>query len=207
MHRGVAGFTLVEAMVVVAILGLMLGIGIPRMADWLAASKATSAAGFYAEGFAQARAQAATHNSASRLVLSRNANNGQLDWQVDVCFPVPGTPCTASSGAWSSTTVPVAPDGLAATGPSGATSLFRSADALANSTMLTLTVTPAGATAVYFTPVGWVAAGGAASVQRIDLAPVRTGAFPASAVALTLSGVASKCDPKAAANDSRGCPQ
>jgi type IV fimbrial biogenesis protein FimT len=203
------GFTLVEALVALAIMSLLLGLGMPSMANWIIASKAKAAAGFYAEGMALARAQALTHNTASRLVLARNAQSGQLDWRVDICFPDPdkGVLCSDASGAWSTTASPAGRDPENA---NGFKSVLRPADGLPDSTVLSVNVTPADASAVYFTPLGWVDSTIGSRLQRIDLAPTtaHAGAFPASAVVLTLAGMASKCDPNPAAQTtSGGCPQ
>jgi type IV fimbrial biogenesis protein FimT len=200
-----AGFTLIEAMVALAVMALLLGIGIPRMSDWLLASRAGSAAAFYAEGFALARSQAVTHNSASRMVLTENARNGQMDWRVDICFPTPSVPCNAESGDWST------PSSAAGDDPelgAGYKSVLRAADGLPPSSVLAERLSPSGATDVYFTPLGWVDSTISPRLARIDLAPAsgRPSAFPAVAVVLTLAGMASKCDPHAAPHDARGCP-
>jgi len=198
-----AGFTTTEALVALAVLALLLAIGMPRMSNWIAANRAAAAAGFYAEAFTFARAQAVIHNSASRLVLSANRSNGQMDWRVDICFPTLAVPCNDSSGAWSTTAAPAGGD---PEGTAGFKSVFRGADGLPGRAVLTQTMAPEGASAVYFTPLGWVDASYDPSLNRIDLAPAQAGAFPASAVVLTLAGIASKCDPNAAPRDSRGCP-
>jgi len=199
------GFTLLEALVALAIIAGLLAFGAPRMAAWVNASRAASAAQFYAEGFALARAQALSHNSASRLVLSENAANGQLDWQVDICFPRPETPCNDDSGDWSST---AAPAELDPEGDAGFKSVLRRADALPATDVLVRTVGPDDATAVYFTPVGWVDATVAPRIERIDLEPAsgHEGDFTPAAVVLTLAGIAAKCQPDALETDPRRCP-
>ena len=103
-----AGFTLIEALVALAILSTLVAIGIPQMNEWVQANRAAAATQFYAEGFTLARAHAVTHNSASRLVLTENPANGQMDWQVDICFPTVSVPCNAESGAWSTTSTAAA---------------------------------------------------------------------------------------------------
>lgn len=212
MHRvsaspgaGRAGFTLVEALIALAVFAVLLAIGVPRMADWLAGTKAAAATQFYAEGFALARAKALSHNSASRLVLSRNADSGQFDWSVDLCFPTPEDPCNAEAGNWSTPEEAVKPEGAAG---AGFTSVLRSAAALPATSRMSVTPGPDGATAVYFTPLGWVDTRIEPRMTRIDLAPV-AGATPfrAASVVLTLGGIAAKCDPDAVANDSRRCPE
>lgn len=197
------GFTLTEALIALAVLGLLVGLGIPKMSDWVSASKAGAATQFYADGFSFAHNQALTHNAESRLVLSANTANGQYDWQVDICFPTPATPCNDVSGSWSTTTTAAANDPDTGT---AFKSVKRPASALPKTTVMTTTLTPSGATAVYFTPLGWVDTNVTPSLQRIALAPVTANAFPQSAVVVTLAGAVSRCNPAFTAPDSRGCP-
>jgi len=202
-----AGFTLIEAMVALAIMAIMLAIGVPRMSDWLAATRANAAGGFYAEGFILARSQALANNSASRLVLSRNAVSGQYDWQVDVCFPTPDAPCSDAAGAWSTTSSAVK---AAQDAGAGVMSVARNADALPGTGRVVVTPGPDGDTAVYFTPLGWVDTRAGTRMMRIDLTPASgagSNPFRATSVVLTLAGVAAKCEPNAAAGDSRRCPE
>jgi type IV fimbrial biogenesis protein FimT len=205
---GAAGFTLIEALVALAILAGLLALGVPRMSEWVQANKAAGAAQFYAEGFTLARTQAVTHNGASRLVLTENPANGQMDWQVDVCFPTASVPCNAESGGWSTTTTPATRPGEAGPRDGDFKSVLRRADSLPATSLLAHTLSPSGATDVYFTSLGWVDTNFSPRLARIGLAPAsgHAGAFPASAVVLTLAGIASKCDPNAASHDSRRCP-
>lgn len=205
IKRPAAGFTLIEAVVALAIMAVLMAVGIPSLSGWLQARKAAAAASFYKEGFQLARAQAVTHNSASRLVLVENATSGQMDWQVDICFPTPSTPCNENSGSWSTTGAAAGAD---PDQTHGFRSVVRSADGLPATTTLMLSLAPSGADTVYFTPLGWVDASISPRVQRIDLAPAlgRSGAFRPQAVVVTLAGTASICDPGVAAHDSRGCP-
>lgn len=199
------GFTLVEALIALAVFAVLLALGVPRMADWVAATKAAAATEFYAEGLHMARAKALAHNSASRMVLSRNAVSGQYDWQVDLCFPTPEEPCNEASGDWSTLEDGVKPEGSAG---DGFTSVARSAASLPGTGRLSVTTDPEGATAVYFTPLGWVDTRVDERLMRIDLeAAENAEPFPASSVVLTLAGVAAKCDPNAADDDSRRCPE
>ena len=201
-----AGFTLVEAMVTLAVFAILLAVGVPRMADWVAATKAAAATQFYAEGLTLARAQALAHNSASRLVLSANAVSGQYDWRVDLCFPTPDAPCSDEAGDWSTTDDAVSPAQAAG---DGVKSIARSADALPGTDRLAVSTGPDDDTAVYFTPLGWVDTLAASRMMRIDLEPADAdaAAFPAASVVLTLAGVAARCDPAAPAGDSRRCPE
>jgi type IV fimbrial biogenesis protein FimT len=199
------GFTLVEAVVALAVLAVLVAVAIPKLSGWSQARKAEAAAAFYKEGFQLARAQAVGHHSASRLVLSDNAVTGQMDWRVDICYPTLSTPCNERSGSWSTAGTAAAGDPDRAR---GVLSVARSADSLAATNAVMLTLSPADADAVYFTPLGWIDGGVAPRISRIDLAPAlgRQGAFKPLAVVLTLAGTASVCDPGVAAHDPRGCP-
>jgi type IV fimbrial biogenesis protein FimT len=198
------GYGLLEMVVVVVIVGLILAVGMPRMAEWSMANKAASAAEFYAEGVRTAHNEAVRHNAVTRLVLSTNADSGQNNWQVDLCYPTAATPCNASSGAWSTTSAAAATD---VDQDNGFRSVWRSAAALPKGDILQASVQPAGATSVYFNSVGWVDTSIPARLARIDLAPAiaRADAFPASAILITLAGNAVKCNPGAQAGDSRAC--
>lgn len=209
MPRRQAGFTALEAVVAVSILGILMAAGIPRLSGWLAATKAAGASQFYAEGFTLARTQSLAHNSQSRLVFIDNPG-GQPDWQVDICFRVSANACDDASNDWSTPT----------TGPSGAAeeigasaayrSIRRSAVSLPPPSLLVVTLGPDDdGDAVYFTPMGWVDGSIAPRVTEVGLAPAagKENAFRPSAVMLTLAGIATTCDPGVDAGDSRRCPQ
>jgi len=197
------GFTTIEALVAVAILAILLAIGMPSMSSWVGASGAANAAQFYAEGFTMARGQALANNSRSRLVFSENAQSGQLDWQVDVCFPVSTDACAAASTRWSSV------DEAADAPESGAVatlSVHRSAAALPRPAVLTITPNDDGG-AVYFTELGWVD-GGKPAVTRLDLTATNgdESAVVPTSVVLTLAGAVATCRTEAEPGDSRKCP-
>jgi type IV fimbrial biogenesis protein FimT len=199
------GTTLVELMVGLVILAILAAVGIPSMATWISSNKVISAGEFYADGFAMARRQAVLHNANSRIVLTPNVNNGQMNWQVDLCFPAPGVPCSDSSGTWSTTTdvAPSDPEGV-----NGYKSVLRPADALPQSDVLVPRLEPEGASAVYFTSLGWVDTGYADRLSRIRLDPANShgNEIPPVAVAVSLAGMAIKCNPALTAPDSRACP-
>jgi type IV fimbrial biogenesis protein FimT len=206
IRRPAGGVTLIEAVVALAVLAVLMAVGIPSLSTWNQSRQAAAVANFYKEGFQLARAEAVTHNSASRLVLVDNATSGQMDWRVDICFPTAAAPCNDNNDGWSTSAAP------AAAGPAqakGFRSVARSADSLPSTSAMMLTLAGSGADAVYFTPLGWVDSSVSPRITRIDVAPAlgRTGAFRPLAVVVTLAGTASICDPAVAAHDSRGCPQ
>jgi type IV fimbrial biogenesis protein FimT len=199
------GFTLIEMMVTIVVMSVLLAIAIPNMSAWLLASRARSASEFYMEGFALARRQAVSHNSASRITLTVNPSTGQMDWQVDICFPVPGILCDDNSGTWSTTDAAAANDPQ---GVAGFRSVFRAANALPGTDVLTPSITPEGATTVYYKPLGWVNTDVDNRVTQLRLDPSSAYAHdvPVSALAISLAGMPTKCDPTKAAGDSRACP-
>jgi type IV fimbrial biogenesis protein FimT len=199
------GFTLIELLVVITVFSFLLSIGVPNMTRWVIKNKAASASEFYADGFSMARRQAVSHNAESRILLVPNATNSQFDWQVDICYTTPTSTCNDVSGAWSTTTTPAGGDPQAA---AGYTSVYRPADALPQSSMLVPSMQPQGASVIYFTPLGWVDTTIKSRLTRIqfDPAPAYVADIPSSAVVVTLSGMASTCNPSATASDSRACP-
>ncbi|TWI67549.1 type IV fimbrial biogenesis protein FimT [Pseudoduganella lurida] len=198
------GYTLIEVVVGIAILGIVLAVGIPNLTHWIIANKAKAASEFYLDGLTMARRQAVAHNARSRFVLTPNAN-GQYDWQVDLCFPALAVPCTDDTGNWSTATAVASgdPEGL-----TGFKSVFRSASALPPSNVLIPSVAPEAANAIYFTELGWVDTSIRARLTRLRLDPATAlaGDVRAAALSVTLAGMASKCDPAAQAPDSRACP-
>lgn len=199
------GFTLVELLVTIAIFATALAIGIPNASNWLLTNRARSASEFYAEGFGMARREAIAHNAASRLVLTPNVNTGQLDWQVDVCYPLPGVPCNPNSGSWSTPTTPSANDPLL---QAGYRSVYRAADALPPAEVLLPTTLPVGSSAVYYTALGWVDTTVAQRLTQLRLDPATQYAsqVPVVALVVTLAGIVSKCDPTLPSTDNRACP-
>lgn len=197
------GFTMVEIMVALVILSIMLAVGVPSMRSWLTSSSALAAAEFYAEGLKMARSEAVKRNAVTRLTLVDSQTGGQMDWRVDLCVPTSTAQCTDESGTWSTSST-------LATGTNAKDflSVVRTAVNLPVTSLMTVTRFPEGAVAVYFTPVGWVDGSIAPSLNRIVLAPAagQDGAFPTAAVAVTLAGVVTKCNPAVPAHDSRGCP-
>jgi type IV fimbrial biogenesis protein FimT len=206
MSKPIHGFTLLETMIALTILGVVLAVGIPSMSGMVFANKVVGTGQFYSEGFALARNQALTQNGASRLVLVANAGNGQFDWRIDVCFPRSDDPCNAGSANWSTTATPASGDPKGAT--NGFRSLLRRADALPASAQLILATSPDDARSVYFTPLGWVDPAIGPRLERIDFTPAgkQAGAAPVTAVVLTMAGNAIRCKPQVAANDPQRCP-
>lgn len=199
------GFTLIELLVTITVFGIMLAIGIPNAGSWLLANRARGVSEFYAEGFGMARREAIAHNTASRISLTPNADSGQMDWQIDLCYVGADTQCLPGQDGWSGTAAPAANDPL---GAAGYKSVFRSAGGLPSAEVLRPSVLPEGSSQVYFTALGWVNTAFAERLTRlrIDAAGKYAHEVPAQALSITLAGMTIKCDPTASGADNRACP-
>ena len=181
MKTRARGFTLIEAVIVIAILGFLAALGMPQMAAWLQGANVKSAAEFYTEGLRLARVEAVRRNAASRFRINTPDANG---WSVDWCQPTTTIPCNSGSGAWNNVNA-------------------QSGSAFGN---VTLTVCPGGAADVIYTAVGWVNMLGAAPVSALRIDPPNVTAVKSAQVEINLSGIVSNCDPSIAnVADSRHC--
>lgn len=203
-----AGFTLIEIMISLTILGILLMVGIPAMAPMIQNARLSSMSDFYLEGLRTARSGAIQKSAASRLVLTVNAN-GQFDWQVDWCFPTTVSPCD-TTGSWSTTAAAAAGD-TNATSPS--LSIFRSASGQPDASKVTMYLTPVSATSLYFNAYGWINTNVPPVLTLICMdvdgscitPPTAPPTVPPRAIAINLSGTAERCDPLVASGDSRSC--
>lgn len=194
-------------MIAISIIGILLVVGMPSLSTWVASAKVNSMADFYLDGLRLARNGAQQKSAASRFVLTLNAN-GQHDWQVDWCFPTSVKPCD-TGGNWSTTTAAGAGDINVA---NLSLSVFHSADSLPPVANVSMTLTPSDALAIYYNAQGWVNTNVQPFLRqlRIDPAasynpnPTTPNVRPVS-IAINLSGMAERCDPLAAAGDSRAC--
>lgn len=201
--RRPAGFSLIELMIVVLILGILVALGVPSLMQMMRSAQVKSMAEFYADGLRTARQGAIRRNASTRFTLVPTA--GRMDWQIDWCWGTATTPCNDGGNApWSTPTAASAADPLGAT--NGDRSITRSA--LSQSlTTTSITVLPAGATSVHFRSNGWVdTVNGPTWISQIRVDPVDATSTAPTAASLSLSGIVSRCDPTIAAGDSRACP-
>jgi type IV fimbrial biogenesis protein FimT len=206
-RSGAAGFSLIELMIAITIIGVLIAVGMPSLSSRVERARVASMADFYLDGLRLARDGALQKSAASRFRLTINPN-GQYNWRVDWCFPTSVQPCDAA-GSWSSSTAPAAGDTNVAN-PS--LSIRRQADSLPATSLVTMTVTPGGATAIYYNSQGWVNTAVQPFVQQLridaDASYNRDPLVPnvrPTAITINLSGMPERCDPLALAGDSRAC--
>lgn len=80
-----AGFTLVELMIGIALIGLLLAMGIPSFRDWIQNSQIRNGTESIKNGLLLARAEAVRRNTNVRFVLTQG-----FDWKVQCVTPVSG---------------------------------------------------------------------------------------------------------------------
>jgi type IV fimbrial biogenesis protein FimT len=208
------GFTLIEIVIALAILGILIGMGVPAFSSMLAKSKLNGLAEFYIDGLRLARTGAIQHSANSRFVLTGNSGNNQYDWKVDWCFPTSAAPCHSTSTNWSTTSTVATNDPQ---GAAGSKSISRSASSQPPSTVVATSLTPATSLSIYFNAFGWVDT--AQSAQNpAPITQIRVDAdshfnpntttldVRPAAISINLSGMAARCDPLLATGDSRACP-
>lgn len=81
------GFTLVEMMVVVVIIGIVVGFTMPAMETWLTNTKIRSAAENVQNGLRKAQQLAAARNSDVSVVFTERAYNGAYNSNTGTCPP------------------------------------------------------------------------------------------------------------------------
>ena len=179
--RRVPGFTLIEMMVVLAIIGILLMIGTPLFSQFVANSRIRAAAEAFANAVAQARTEAIKRNQPVEFLISSG-------WLV----------CTVADSAASNCT-----QGNPAV-------LFQGAgkEGIAE---VTATVTPAGSTRVAFDSFGRIIAispvDASAALTQVDI-DVPNGPAVGSRplrVLLETGGAVKLCDPAVSSPDPRGC--
>lgn len=137
VRAGTAGFTLIELMVTLAVVGILAAVAVPAMTSLIAGNRLAGASGELASSLQLARSEA----------IRRNA-------QVTICASINGTTCTASTD-WS-TWIVTGRDNAAAAGAANDVILAHTAPGA-----LRVSGPSAG---IVFRPSGLIRAGAALSV-------------------------------------------
>jgi len=98
-HRGrQSGFTAIELLVTISVLGILLALAIPSFADFTRASRGSSLSSNFVAGMTRARTEAISQNVCVKICQSANAANGASatcddsvdDWQRGwIVFRIP----------------------------------------------------------------------------------------------------------------------
>lgn len=177
------GFTLVELLIAVAVLGILIVLGIPSFNEWIQNSHIRNAAEAALNGLQLARSEAVRRNGFTQFVLGTGTG-----WRV-----VAITPPSGGIGA-----------------ACVETEIIQQREGNEGSSTAKVTVTPAGATAVTFTPLGWVGSGSDACGTPISQLDFDSSVMAAERsrelrLIITAGGGIRLCDPQVASGDPRAC--
>lgn len=180
------GFTLIEMMIVVAIISIATILGIPSYRAWMQNTQIYNAAESAENGLQKAKAQAVKRNANVEFVLVTNPGGTNPAWLIQL--PGNTVPCPIPSGTASTTLLECSTN-------EGAKNVVAVA-------------TPTGATTITFNSLGGVANNfsGAPSLTLIDFnSAVLTGAHNLR-ITIGIGGITRMCDPNLVTGSSpRAC--
>ena len=179
--RRTAGFTLIELMVVLAIVGILLVLGVPLFTTFVSNSRIRTSAEAFANAVAQARTEAVKLNQPVEFVMSSG-------WLV----------CAVT-------------DSIASNCVQGNTAVLFQGAGEEGTSEVTATATPAGATRVAFDSFGRIIpvspVDNSAALTQVDF-DVPNGSAVNSRplrVLVETGGAVKLCDPAAGSSDPRAC--
>lgn len=191
IHRAARGFSLIEMLIAIAMLGILLTVGLPSYANWLQNAHVRTAAESIRDGLQLARAEAVRRNAPVRFQLT-SGGVGLSDWNV-----------AASSDAGTTFTVLI----QSRSGAEGSTNARVGVSAAAQPSPAYSTALTAGAglpASVVFNQFGQSNAG----ITRVDVTNAAVSAENMRRLVLLVSvgGRIRMCDPRLVlANNPQGC--
>jgi len=210
------GFTIIEVMITLAVIGVLLGLGAPGFIEWLQNQQIRAAAEATLNGLQVARGEAVRRNTPVRFQLVSDLTSScvlasdsvsapvSVSWVVSLADPTGACDATTDSGQ------PVPPPGRIL---QRRTSAEGSPNAVARSVFVpSPPAAPAAqaASTVTFAALGNVVANadGTPSIVKIDVTNpnVSPTAMRALRLVVNSGGSIRMCDPALAASDTRGCP-
>ena len=203
-----SGFSLIEVMISVAVIGVFLGIGIPAISDWIQNRQVNALAESLASAMRLAQSEAVQRNVAVDMVLT-TSDLAQYTPNVITNLANPSTATLTNGGL--AKTDPTPNWMVRVSGVTTADGFVQGKSALDGSENARFTG-PAG---VRFSPLGRVnasiAANGTAAVPVGSLAFIIVNPSAASTqrtqrcIYVSTGGSVRVCDPRAATGDSRAC--
>ncbi|MEZ5616533.1 MAG: GspH/FimT family pseudopilin [Rhodocyclaceae bacterium] len=177
------GFTLIELVISIAILGILVALGIPSFSEWIHNTQLRNAAESALNGLQIARSEAVRRNGYTQFILGPGSG-----WRV-----ISITPPSGGVGAACQEIAEI-----------------QRRDASEGSSSATVAVTPVGVNSVTFTPLGWVGSGTTScgnpiTQLDIDSSVLAAGRSRELRIVITAGGGIRLCDPQVAAGDPRSC--
>lgn len=181
--RANRGFTLIELVIAITILGILIVLGVPSFTEWIHNTQVRNAAEASLNGLQVARAEAMRRNGFTQFILGPGTG-----WRVIAITPPSG--------------------GVGAACQEIEEIQRRASDE--GSTTASVTATPAGLNTVTFTPLGWVGSGISSCGNPVTQLDFDSTALPAERsrelrIVITAGGGIRLCDPQVAAGDPRAC--
>ena len=209
------GFTIIEVMISLAVLGVLISLGAPGFVEWLQNQQIRAAAEATLNGLQVARGEAVRRNTPVRFQLVSDLTSScvlssdspttpvSVSWVVSLADPTGACDATTDSGQSPS--------------PAGRilqrrTSAEGSPNARATSVFVPAPAPPAptqAASIVTFAAMGNVVANadGSKSINKIDMTNINvTGATRPLRIIISSGGSVRMCDPALAPPEPRGCP-
>jgi type IV fimbrial biogenesis protein FimT len=216
MRASQRGFTIVEVMISLVVIGVLLGLGAPGFIEWLQNQQIRAAAEATLNGLQVARGEAVRRNTQVRFqlvsdltsscVLSSDSVSApvSVSWVVSLADPTGACDAVTDSGQ------PVPPPGRIL---QRRTSAEGSPNAVATSVFVPsppAAPAPQAASTVTFAALGNVVANadGSPSIVKIDMTNpnVSPSAMRALRIIINSGGSTRMCDPALALPEPRGCP-